>query len=62
MTVSDPLDHQETSFKSVGVIAQSGLQYRPIFSKTALALSVSVVIPVKNKAAKPPYVFHTPRR
>ena len=62
MTVSDPRDHQETSFKSAGVIAQSGLQYRPISSKTALALSVSVMIPVKNEAANPPPVFHTSRR
>jgi len=62
MTVADPLDHQETSFRPAGVIAQSGLQYRPLSSKIALALSVSVVISVKHEAANPPYVFYASRR
>jgi glycosyltransferase involved in cell wall biosynthesis len=34
-------------------------QYRPVSAEVALALSVSVVIPVKNEAANLPHVFGT---
>jgi glycosyltransferase involved in cell wall biosynthesis len=41
------------------VTRPSDLRYRPVSAEVALALSVSVVIPVKNEAANLPHVFGT---
>ena len=41
------------------VARHDGQRYRPVSAEVALALSVSVVIPVKNEAANLPHVFDT---
>jgi glycosyltransferase involved in cell wall biosynthesis len=60
MVVSDLPNRERTYAESNGVArpAEPAFpQYRPISAELALALSVSVVIPVKNEAANLPHVF-----
>jgi glycosyltransferase involved in cell wall biosynthesis len=62
MAVSDLPNYEKTNFEPNGVVARARPacpQYRPISPEVALALSVSVVIPVKNEAANLPHVLHT---
>lgn len=62
MAVSELPDHERTYSEPDGALGRARPtfpQYRPISAELALALSVSVVIPVKNEAANLPHVFHT---
>jgi len=62
MVASDLPDYEKTDFGPNGRAARASRvfpQYRPISAELALALSVSVVIPVKNEAANLSHVLRT---
>ena len=62
MVASDLPNYENTDFGPNGRVARASPafpQYRPVSAELALALSVSVVIPVKNEAANLSYVFET---
>ena len=62
MTISDAPSHQNINVQPADMPAEPKLacpQYRPVSAVLALALDVSVVIPVKNEAANLPHVFRT---
>jgi glycosyltransferase involved in cell wall biosynthesis len=62
MTISDAPSHQNINVQPADMPAEPEVacpQYRPISAVLALALDVSVVIPVKNEAANLPHVFRT---
>jgi glycosyltransferase involved in cell wall biosynthesis len=61
MAVFDlPDDRIDLAAEVLAAVAHPGGQrYRPVSAEVALALSVSVVIPVKNEAANLPHVFAT---
>jgi glycosyltransferase involved in cell wall biosynthesis len=55
-----PDDRTDFASEVLATVARPGdLRYRPVSAEVALALSVSVVIPVKNEAANLPHVFGT---
>lgn len=62
MVASDLPNYEEANIRPNGLAARARPgwpQYRPISPQVALAISVSVVIPVKNEAANLSHVFHT---
>ena len=62
MVASDLPNYEKASIRPNGMVARAGPawpQYQPISPEIALAISVSVVIPVKNEAANLSQVFHT---
>jgi glycosyltransferase involved in cell wall biosynthesis len=62
MTISDAPSHQNINVQPAEMPAEPELacpHYRPVSAVLALALDVSVVIPVKNEAANLPHVFRT---
>ena len=55
-----PDDRTDFASEVLATVARpDDLRYRPVSAEVALALSVSVVIPVKNEAANLPHVFGT---
>jgi len=62
MTVSDPLDRQEKSFKSAGVIARSGPQCRPYIPEIERGNSAASVHSCPGIGRPPQSVFLKPVR
>lgn len=62
MTISDAQNERNIKLEPADILAGPGLagpRYQPISAELALALDVSVVIPVKNEASNLPHVFRT---
>src|SRR5580693_277495 len=55
-----PDDRTDFASEVLATVARpDDLRYRPVSAEVAIALTVSVVIPVKNEAANLPHVFAT---